>query len=271
MIACLFLAESRRSESGNPMSIPKLFKSKSLPRAAVESILIMFGVLAALAVQSWWDNEVERGVLLSHLTAVQDELHDASESIADNLRQSGLVVDRTYTVLMILADTQTDAMPDSFVEIVSEMYDIYSPDIPLSAFDAFVSSGSLRLINDRALRAKFAEYRTEIHDVEMVSETMTNVYYDLQVPFLNKYFVLSNFGWEIEADDAFGERIFSSGEVPKAPYTANWNAIRSLEFWNLVYDWRIAYGDQISAMIGVQSLCQQLEDLLQVEIEKLES
>jgi hypothetical protein len=40
------------------MSILELFKSKSLARAAVESILIMFGVLAALAVQSWWDNEV---------------------------------------------------------------------------------------------------------------------------------------------------------------------------------------------------------------------
>jgi len=57
--------------------------------------------------------------------------------------------------------------------------------------------------------------------------------------------------------------------VPKAPYTVNWNAIRSLEYWNLVYDWRIAYGDHISAMITVQSLCQQLEDLLQAEIEKL--
>ena len=253
------------------MSILELFKRKSLARAAAESMLIMFGVLAALAVQSWWDNEVERGALLSHLTAVQDELHEASESIAENLRKSGLGIDRTSTVLMILADTQTDALPDSFVDIVSEMYNINSPDIPLSAFDAFVSSGSLRLINDRVLRAKVAEYRSEIHDVEMVSRTMTNVYYDLQAPFLNKHFVLSDFGWEIKADDAFGERIFSSGEVPKAPYTANWNAIRSLEFWNLVYDWRIAYGDQISAMISVQSLCQQLEDLLQAEIEKLGS
>jgi len=251
------------------MSIFELFKSKSLPRAAVESILIMFGVLAALAVQSWWDNELERGVLLSHLTAVQDELHEASESIAENLRESGLVVDLTKTVLMMLADTQTGAMPDSFVKSVSEMYTVISPNIPLSAFDAFVSSGSLRLINDRALRAKFAEYRSEVHDTEQVSQTMTNVYYDLQAPFLNKYFVVSDFGWEINADDAFGDRIFLSGEVPRAPYTANWNAIRSLEFWNLVYDWRIAYGDHISAMITVQSLCQQLEDLLQAEIEKL--
>jgi len=252
------------------MSILELFKSKSLARAAVESILIMFGVLAALAVQSWWDNELERGVLLSHLTAVQDELHEARESIAENLRESGLVVDLTKTVLMMLADTQTEAMPDFFVKSVSEMYTVIGPDIPLSAFDAFVSSGSLRLINDRALRAKFAEYRSEIHDVEMVSRTMTNVYYDLQAPFLNKHFVLSDFGWEIKADDAFGERIFSSGEVPKAPYTANWNAIRSLEFWNLVYDWRIAYGDHIGGMTRVQSLCQQLEDLLQAEVEDLE-
>jgi hypothetical protein len=51
-------------------------------------------------------------------------------------------------------------------------------------------SVSLRLINDRVLRAKFAEYRSEIHDVEMVSRTLTNVYYDLQAPFLNKHSTL---------------------------------------------------------------------------------
>ncbi len=251
------------------MSIFELFKGKSLGRAAAESLLIMFGVLAALAVQSWWDNKVEREVLLSHLIAVQDELHEARESIAENLRQSGLTIDRTHTVLTILADTQTEAMPDSFIEIVSEMYDIKDPAIPLSAYDAFVSSGSLRLIKDKALRAKFAEYRNGVGRVKKVNQTLWNVYYDLQAPFLNKYFVLSDFKWLIEREDAFGERIGSSGEIPKAPYAVNWEAINTLEFWNLVYDWRLAYGDQINGVTRVQSLCQQLDNLLQAEIEKL--
>ncbi len=251
------------------MSIFELFKGKNLGRAAAESILIMFGVLAALAVQSGWDNKVEREELLSHLTAVQDELNEARESVAENLRQSGLAIDRTHTVLTILADKQTEAMPDSFVEIVSEMYAVKGPNIPLSAYDAFVSSGNLRLIKDKALRAKLAEYRNVIGDVEMVSQTLWNVYYDLQLPFLNKNFVLSDFTWPIMREDAFGERIGSSGEIPKAPYAVNWEAINTLEFWNLVYDWRIAYGDQISGVIGVQSLCQQLDNLLQAEIEKL--
>jgi len=251
------------------MSIIELFKIKSLGRAAAESILIMFGVLAALAVQSWWDNKVEREVLLSHLIAVQDELHEARESIAENLRRSGLTIDRTHAVLTILADTQTEAMPDSFIEIVSEMYNISGPDIPLSAYDAFVNSGSLRLINAKALRAKFAEYRNEISAVEKVNQALWNVYYDLQVPFLNKYFVLSDFKWTIEREDAFGERIGSSSEIPKAPYAVNWEAINTLEFWNLVYDWRLAYGDQINGVTKVQGLCQQLDNLLQAEIEKL--
>ena len=52
--------------------------------------------------------------------------------------------------------------------------------------------------------------------------------------------------------------------------TVDWEAISSLEFWNLVYDWRIAYNDQISAVTAVQSICRELDDLLQVEIERLE-
>ena len=252
------------------MSILELFKSKGVGSAVAESILIMFGVLAALAVQSWWDDRVEQEELLSHLTAVQDELHEAQEAISTDIRQAGQVVDRTRTVLLMLADTQTDAMPNSFINSIGKMYAAAGPDIPLSAFDAFVSSGSLRLIKDRALRGKFAEYRNEIHDVEGAGRTVMNVYYDVQVPFLNKYFIVSDFGWEIIADDAFGERILSYGEVPKAPYTINWDAIRSLEFWNLVFDWRIAHGDLIFALNRAQISGQQLQDQLRAEIEELE-
>jgi hypothetical protein len=252
------------------MSILELFKRKSLGRAVAESLLIMFGVLAALAVQSWWDDRVEQQTLLSHLIAVQEELHEVRESIAENLRQSGLVVDQTITVMTMLADTQTEAMPDSFIERVSEMYEIKNPDIPMSAYDAFVSSGSLRLVKGKALRAMLAKYRNEVAEVGQVHQVMWNVYYDLQAPFLNKYFVLSDFGWPIVTEDAFGERIYSLAEIPKAPNSLDWDAIRSLEFWNLVYTWRIAYNDQIGAVIRLQSHSKKLEDLLQAEIKHLE-
>jgi hypothetical protein len=251
------------------MSIFELFKSKSFGRAVAESILIMFGVLAALAVQSWWDSKVERDLLLSHLTAVQDELHEAQASVVENLRQSGLTIDRTHSVLTMLADTHTEAMPDSFMEVVGEMYSISGPGIPLSAYDAFVSSGSLRLVKDKALRAKFAEYRSAVGDLQKVNQALWSVYYELQVPFLNKFFVLSEFGWSIKREDAFGNRIGSSGEIPKFRGAANWEGINTLEFWNLVYDWRIAYGDQVFGVIRVQGLCQQLDNLLQTEIARL--
>ena len=252
------------------MPILGLIKSRGLGRAAAEALLIMFGVLAALAVQSWWDDKVEQQTLLSHLTAVQDELREVRESITENLRQSGHVVDQTITVMTMLADRKTKAMPDSFIERVSEMYEIKIPDMPTSAYDAFVSSGSLRLVKDRALRAMLAQYGNEVEEVDQINQVMWNVYYDLQAPFLNRHFVLSDFGWPIVTEDAFGERIYSLAEIPKAPNTPDWDAIRSLEFWNLVYTWRIAYNDQIGAVIRLQRYCKQLEDLLQVEIGYLE-
>ncbi|MGB5258260.1 MAG: hypothetical protein WBN44_13475 [Woeseiaceae bacterium] len=252
------------------MPILKLFKRKSLGSAAAETVLIMFGVLAALALQSWWDDKVEQQTLLSHLTAVQEELREGTEAIAENLRRSGLVVDRTGTVMTMLADTQSETLPDLFVESVSAMYSISGPDIPMSAYDAFVSSGSLRLVKNRTLRAMLAKYTNEVEDVGHVHQALWNVYYDLQVPFLNRNFVLSDFGWSIETEDAFGERISSLGEIPTAPDSPDWDSIRSLEFWNLVYTWRIAYNDQIAAVIRLQRHCNHLQDLLQAEIKRLE-
>jgi hypothetical protein len=248
------------------MRILKLFKRKNLGSAAAETMLIMFGVLAALAVQSWWDERVEQQTLLSHLTAVEEELHEVTAAVAENLRRSGLVIDRTATVMMMLADTQTEALPDSFMENVSAMYSISAPDLPMSAYDAFVSSGSLRLVKNRPLRAMLAQYKNEAEKVGFIHDALWDVYYNVQVPFLNRNFVLSDFGWPIETEDAFGQRISSPGEIPRAPNSPDWDAIRSLEFWNLVYTWRIAYSDQVASVIRLQRHCSQLHDLLQGEI-----
>jgi hypothetical protein len=255
---------------GRHTLISRLFKAGSFGRAISESLLIMFGVLAALAVQSWWDDRVERDVLLSHLTAVSDELQEASRSLEKSLQHSGAVIDRTHAVLTILADAQTRGMPESFMTTVGEMYAIRGAGVPISAYDAFANSGSFRLVGDRALRGKLAEYRNAIASLGLATRTLWDVYYEVQAPFLNRHFVISDFDWPIEREDAFGKRIGSSGEVPNGRYAADWQSINTLEFWNLVYDWRIAYGDQISSATRVQGLCKQLTDLLDAEIEKLQ-
>jgi hypothetical protein len=97
-----------------------------------------------------------------------------------------------------------------------------------------------------------------------------DVYYEVQLPFLNRHFVVSDFDWTVQKVDAFGTPIRSSEKLPESRYIADWEAINSREFWNLVYDWRLAYGDEISSAIEVQRFWRQLTDLLEEEIEQRE-
>ena len=59
---------------------------------------------AAPAVQSWWEDRVEKAGPLSDLIAGRDELHDARDSIAEKVLKSGRAAQSTNAVLVMLAD-----------------------------------------------------------------------------------------------------------------------------------------------------------------------
>jgi hypothetical protein len=150
------------------MSITRRLGFNSPGRAFSESLLIMFGVLAALAVQSWWEDRVERAVLVSHLEAVRDELSEAETAIQKSLQHSGAVIDRTHAVLTVLAAPPTQHMPDTLMTTLSKMYVTRAASIPtrslrcvckleqLSPCHRPVSAGHADRIQKRDRRPEFS-------------------------------------------------------------------------------------------------------------------
>ena len=45
-------------------------------------------------------------------------------------------------------------------------------------------------------------------------------------------------------------------------------AVRTRQFWNLIYDWTTVYGDQLSPSIKAKHLCRELLVMLDEEIGK---
>ena len=66
--------------------------------------------------------------------------------------------------------------------------------------------------------------------------------------------------WEEKA------RIF--GATPESPFNVNNEALRTREFWNLMFDWKVLYADQLAPLIRSRDRCDEVLNLLSIQIEE---
>ena len=58
------------------------------------------------------------------------------------------------------------------------------------------------------------------------------------------------------------------GEPPQAPFEVDVTAVRTRQFWNLIYDWTTVHWNQLGPSIQAKSLCRELLVMLEEEIGK---
>ena len=123
-----------------------------------------------------------------------------------------------------------------------------------------VSSGNMRLIDDQKLRDLIKQYMQSVSSVRAVNDVLWDSYYNLQVPYLKGHFVISDFNWESaeEIEDADG--LLSA--TPASPYSIDIAAVRSQEYWNLLYSWKEAYSDQVRRLVTARDDCDAVLEVL---------
>ncbi len=173
----------------------------------------------------------------------------------------------TDEVFLVLTDSNRNSLPGNFAETIGSIYKIHSPELNTGAYEDMVSSGNMRLIKNRTLSDHIKQYMQSVSSVQSVNQVLWDTYYALQVPYLKDHFVISDFGWESaqEIDDAAGLLSIT----PKGPYSIDEDAVRTQEFWNLLYSWKEAYSDQVRRLVVARENCDAVLELLQAEIERL--
>lgn len=242
-------------------------RSVQWKRISAEGVVIVVSILLAFWIDAWWDRQVEQNSLIDFLSSFERELVSSREDIERTLNLSVGVLRTTDEVFRILSSEEPITPSETFAETIGSIYKIHNPVLATGAYQDMVSSGYMRLIGDRNLSISINQYIQVVASVRSVNQVLWDTYYDLQVPFLMEHFVISDFGWESvqEIDDAAG--LLST--TPRSPYSIRVDALKTREYWNLLYSWKEAYSDQVRQLVVAREYCDKILELLRAEMERL--
>ena len=250
------------------MAVTNVLKKVNFHQAVAEVMLIAFGIICALAVQAWWDAKQDREAEFGYLLALQKDFMANRYDLDQNAKSISNVFVSIDAVFKILADDQSVQLPNSFSGLMGKAYFVYESSPITGTYDDMVNSGNLHLIGSESLRNSMAQFMTVLGQLQFYEETLMNSYWNLHAPFVNRHLVTSDFGWYGPNSDIDPEVSELVGPAPNSVHSIDVDAVRSREFWNLVFSWKAAYSDQLNLVILARNHCDEILTLLTKEISK---
>ena len=142
-------------------------RSRLVGRLALESAVIIASILAAFALDTWWDGVQERQEEEETLLALETEFQEARETI---LFYRSLQ-DRILAQVTVVSDVMNEALlqgrtsvsiPDSSLALA---FIPPTTSVSLGTLRGLVSSGRLGIIRDRELRSRLSSWGVEVEEL----------------------------------------------------------------------------------------------------------
>ena len=143
-----------------PMKLP--MNPRSPGTLAAEMVVIVVGILIALAVDAWWQQHQDRRAERETLAAVYAEFQENDARYREAIRTHDEIVQAVVAVLA--------ASPDDCGEQVAEslglaVYRWQTFDAASGETDLLIASGRLALIQDADLRRRLASWNSLVSDL----------------------------------------------------------------------------------------------------------
>ena len=125
-------------------------------RRLAEALTITLGILAAFAIDAWWEEVRERREDAEHLTTVLRELGTTHSLLDDAIRLHRLSQDQAATLLELTASGDMTLPPDSVSRLTVGLFNSYIINAPTGALQAAIMSGAIARLEDEVNRPGFA-------------------------------------------------------------------------------------------------------------------
>jgi len=211
-------------------------------RLGIEAAAIVVSILLAFWIDAWWDSRNEENAFTQNLLALEHEILQNLSNFDSVLGHADQVLKELDEVFHILADPDRRDLPVDFSSEVGDAYDYVSSDVSDTALGVVLRPDNLQRIEGKELRHHLARTGANLADVAKYERRLEGEFSDRQLPALARVVVLDEFSWYV--DDA--PKLQQHGllhPLPEVPFTSNSEAVRSAEFWNLLWVWRSAYLD----------------------------
>ncbi len=193
-------------------------------QAIAEVSLIMVGILGALAIDSWWDERVERSAEVEYLQSLKADFEVNREGLKAGLEHEHQIINIGKEIHSIIQSDLTKIQRKEIIEKIGAFYWMYSWPSATGTYDEMIGSGHLSYIQSSALRIKLSTYANQLESTTTVEEGMETAWFLVHSPFLLEHLLFSNLGW-------------TEDYVPDSRFSENFQALETREFWNLVSEW----------------------------------
>ena len=224
-------------------------------QALAEVLLIIAGILIALAAQNWWEERVEREAEISYLEALRSDFEANRESLEASIRtQQNLVNEGDELLNLMKAGLDDRSSEEFFSKLGNKLYFFNNWTPVTGTYDDLISSGRLLYITNMQLRRELSEFIKSLDKLGQMERLQTETFYARQSPFLSEYQDTNYYTWS---------EVY---KPPISPFPVDTAPFATLKFWNLVVEWIYIKVDIITNYRDRLSDCDQILELIEIEL-----
>ena len=130
-----------------------------ITRSLIELLIIVAGVLLALAADDWWTEREERIEEAEILRAINEDLDSTTEQLQNSITRHTQVIDNIQTLSGGSLGSARDLESDAFqTTLWNALWDTPGFRVQMSAYEEIKHSGRMRLLRDPGLRRALATF-----------------------------------------------------------------------------------------------------------------
>jgi len=226
-------------------------------QAVAEVALIVAGVLIALAVDNWRENEEKRDAETQYLISLKQDFESNREELEASIKeQEGIIREGDAILKMIKAGLTDETAGEFFSRISNNLYYFRDSAPTTGTYDDMLNSGRLLYIENQRLRSELASFRRTLQHIAEYESIQIQTFYFRHSPFLSKNQDKNYSTW---TDDY---------RPPQSPFTVDTSAFATLEYWNLVIEWIYVHADVIGNYRRGVEHCDRIIQLIDSELAK---
>jgi hypothetical protein len=184
-------------------------------RLSVEATAIVASILLAFAIDAWWDERELREQEIAQLYALHADFTENVKRLQGVIDQQEVVVASQTRLLGIIHGHQDMPNEEALKKLVTDSFMFFRLEEVLGAYQALVSSGDLRLIRDRKLRAAIAEF----------AGTLGDGFEDEELGLQLRVRLLSEMSSSTEILAVLEPSFRADGSLPDSAYDPDFNAL----------------------------------------------
>ena len=199
-----------------------------------EIVLVVIGILIALQINNWNQNQQQKKVEIATLKALVGEFKENSNSILscqDNIAEMRLSGD---SLRMQIGPKLTDLTIDEINRLIGKISETEKCQVSIDVLEDIQASGKLNLITNEEIRRSISKWSSYLKELEGEENDWAKEFSNQFIPYTNKWILWDDIDLQFNIDDP---RYF------KSRFTIDSRLIlQKSEFSNIVaiQYWRIA-------------------------------